>query len=129
MSEEKEYLALVNKLLVKRNSIISNYDDKIKTAEINRDAEVLQNTESLIRIGVKMSDIPKYHTSSKFRKLSDNIIQSTLSSYMRQGEFYSSTTLLDRLKISYPDLRTFVRKNPTFISRSGCNKGMKYFLV
>jgi O-phosphoseryl-tRNA(Cys) synthetase len=128
MSALEEYQAIIKRLLEKRQKVIDSYSEKIQKAEIDRDSEVLQITEELLRIGVSKKDIPIHETASKFKKLSDDLIKQTLRSYMKQGLYYSSTPILERLRISYPDFRAFVKKYPDFISKAGVNKGRKYTL-
>jgi hypothetical protein len=127
-SIEEQYKAIVDSLLEKRKNIIKSCEEKIQQAELQRDHDILHNNESLLKIGLKENQIPNFYKSFKFKKLSDNLIQSTLSSYMKKGVYYSSTPLLKRLGIAYTDLRTFVNKNPNFIKKIGVNKGTKYII-
>jgi len=126
-----QYNQLVQRLVEERNFIVTECQERVKDLEHKRDQDLLRNLQDLRKMGVKDDDIPNIlgGTGRKFRKLEASMIKGILADSMRREEWYPSTPLLEILKISYPDFRDFVKRNPDFIEKKGTNKGRLYKLV
>lgn len=126
-----QYNQLVQRLMDERQAIVTDCQEKIKELEYQRDQYLLKNLQDLRKMGVRDDDIPNIlgGTGRKFRKLEAPLIKEILTESMNREEWYPSTPLLEILKISYPDFRDFVKRNPDFIEKKGANKGRLYKLV
>ena len=126
-----QYNQLVQRLMEERQAIVTDCQEKIKELEYQRDQHLLKNLQDLRNMRVRDEDIPNIlgGTGRKFRKLEVPLIKQILIESMKREEWYPSTPLLEILKISYPDFRDFVKRNPDFIEKKGVNKGRLYKLA
>jgi hypothetical protein len=123
------YEALVQGLLDERKAILARFKSQVNDLEGDKNLKLELNRQRLLRIGYDQSKIPmQLGVGRKFLKLDDSRLKEVLSEFMDSGQWYPSTPLLQHLKISYPDFRDFVKKNPDFIEKDGDNRGRLYKL-
>ena len=117
----------IETLKKEREWIVRTYQARITELEDDRDRELAENLKGLKALGVSEQDIPlRISAGKKFRKLTHEEIRNKLVRFMQPEVSYPSPALLAELKISYPDFRTFVKKNTDFLEAKGVNKGRVY---
>ena len=118
-----------------REHIIAYYNAQIAALQQKFREELRKNWDAMQSLGLKLEELPPAPPSPEdakrlemglTRKLDSTEIKRILASVMEQGEEYPSSFLLGHLKISYADLKRFVKEHPDFIKFEGINRWRTY---